>query len=73
VCFYNAEKSKVDLYDALTREYLLKEISEEGCFEIRAKSARLIVVLPSGSEVKEKDGNYNVGTTVVAYRQTRIQ
>src|SRR6185295_274648 len=73
VCFNNSEKSKVDLYDALRHEYLKKEISEEGCFEIPAKSARLIVVLPSGSELTVRDGNYTLGTKVVAYHQTRIR
>jgi hypothetical protein len=69
VCFTNSEKTKVDLFDALRHEYLFREISEEGCFEIQARSARLIVVLPSGSELKMKDGNYTVGTTVVAFNQ----
>ncbi len=73
VCFNNDAKSKVDLYDALWNEYVRKEISEEGCFEIRAKSARLIVVLPSGSELEEKNGNLKVGTTIVAFNQKRIQ
>jgi hypothetical protein len=69
VCFSNSEKSRVDLYDALRHEYAGREISEEGCFEIHAKSARLIVVLPSGSEVKLRDGRYAVGTTVVGFDQ----
>ena len=69
VCYTNPAKSKVDLFDALRHEYLSREISEEGCFEIPARSARLIVVLPSGSELKMKDGNYTVGTTVVAFDQ----
>ena len=31
-----SQKSKVDLYDALRREHLAKEISDEVCFEIQA-------------------------------------
>jgi hypothetical protein len=65
----NSEKSKVDLYDALQHMYVGKEISEEGCFEILAKSARLIVVLPSGSELQIRNGNSMVGNTIVAFDQ----
>lgn len=71
VCFYNTEKPKADLYDALSHEYVGKGISEEGCFEIAGKSARLIVVLPSGSEIKMRNGNYIVGNKVVAYDQKK--
>jgi hypothetical protein len=72
VCFYNSDKSlKVDLYDALRHEFVSKEITEEGCFSIAAKSARLLVVVPSGSQVQLKEGNYAVGDKVVAYHQLR--
>jgi len=73
VCFFNELKSKVDLYDALRHQYLSKEIGEEGCFEIPAKSSRLIVVLPSGSQVQSDDGKYTVGPTIVSFVQTRIR
>lgn len=68
VCFHTIQKVKVDLYDALSHEYVAMEISEEGCFDIQATSARLLVVLPSGSKVKIKDGDYLVGDKVVAYK-----
>jgi hypothetical protein len=68
VCFQNPKKSKVDLFDALRHDYLNIGISEEGCFEVPAKSAKLIVVLPTGSRIQVQDGNYVVGTTIVAYR-----
>ena len=71
VCFYNPEKSKSDLYDILSHEYVSKGVMEEGCFEITGKSARLIVVLPSGSEIKMRSGNYMVGTKIVAYAQSK--
>ncbi|HEX8041182.1 MAG TPA: hypothetical protein VF490_18670, partial [Chryseosolibacter sp.] len=73
VCFYNAEKTNVDLYDALSHEYLTKALNDEGCFAIEAKSARLIVVLPSGSEITMENGNYVADGKVVAYAQNENQ
>ena len=69
VCFNLSEKSRVDLYNAPALKYLGKEISKEGCFEIQAKSARLIMVLPPDRELKMREGNYAAGTTVVALDQ----
>jgi hypothetical protein len=71
VCFYNTGSAKADLYDALQHIYLNKEVTDEGCFDILAKAARLIVVLPAGSVVtlRERDGNYVVGEKIVAYKQ----
>jgi hypothetical protein len=71
VCFYNMGKSQVDLYDALTHEYIGKGISEEGCFDISAKLSRLVVVLPAGSEIEVKSGQYMVADKIVAYKQTQ--
>jgi hypothetical protein len=69
VCFHNTDKTNVDLYDALTHEYIGKDITDEGCFDIRGKAARLIVVLPAGSQLTKEDGDYMVGSKVVAYNQ----
>lgn len=69
VCFYNTGKSKVDLYDAIIHAYADKGIAEEGCFDIPAGSARLLVVLPSGSEIEMKNENYMVEDKIVAYHQ----
>ncbi|MGC4021757.1 MAG: hypothetical protein QM734_07345 [Cyclobacteriaceae bacterium] len=69
VCFYNTQKDKVDLYDALTHSYLKKEISEEGCFEIAPKSSRLLVILPSGSKMLHENGADKVQSAVVAFNQ----
>jgi hypothetical protein len=71
VCFYNMGKSQVDLYDALTHEYIGKGISEEGCFDISAKLSRLVVVLPAGSEIEVKSGQYQVADKIVAYKQNQ--
>jgi len=67
VCFTATEKGKVDLYDALNHEYLMRDVGEEGCFDIPLKSSRLVIVLPSGSEVKLKDGRYSSNGLIVAY------
>ncbi|HEV8511689.1 MAG TPA: hypothetical protein VGQ59_00335 [Cyclobacteriaceae bacterium] len=73
VCYYNTRKSKVDLYDVLSHEYVSKDITEETCFEIPSKSSRLIVLIPSGSQVQRKGGNYMVGSRVVAFNQDKIR
>ena len=73
VCFYPADKIKVDLYDALNHEYLVRDAGEEGCFDIQAKSSRLLVVLPSGSKVKIKDGKYMTNNKILAYSQLIIR
>jgi hypothetical protein len=67
VCFYNSGKEKVDLYDALTHEYVSKDVAEENCFEIPSKTARLIVVLPSGSKMTLEGGKYTIDSKIVAY------
>ena len=67
VCFPKPEGSPVDLYDVLTNEYLHRKISGEKCFEIPAQTARLIVVIPAGIEIKYKDGKYMAGDHVAFY------
>ncbi|MEO7989141.1 MAG: hypothetical protein ABI663_06335 [Chryseolinea sp.] len=67
VCFHSPEKSKVDLYDALAHEYIAREVGEEGCFSIEANASRLLVVLPSGSAVKNEDNMYKANEKVIAY------
>lgn len=69
VCYAGTTNAAVDLYDVLTHEYVAKKILEEGCFEIPAQNARLLVVLPAGSEISMHEGNYTVGEKVVAYQQ----
>jgi hypothetical protein len=66
VCFLPVDGTKVDFYDALTHEYLVRNI-EEGCFNIEAKSSRLLVILPFGSEIKFNDGRYVANGKVVAF------
>jgi hypothetical protein len=68
VCFYQADKSKTDLYDALHDEYLVRDAGEESCFGIQGKSSRLLVVLSSGSKLKMEDGKYFADNTIISYR-----
>jgi hypothetical protein len=67
VCLPNHTKYRVDLFDALQHDYLSKDNDHHACFEIPAKSSRLVVVLPAESEVQLKDGNYMIGSSVVAF------
>jgi len=73
VCFYPPGNLKVDLYDALTHDYVLREITEDGCFEIPAKSSRLLVVVPAGNKIELKDGLYTANKKIVAHKQLNIQ
>jgi hypothetical protein len=69
VCLYRNEKTKVDLYDALTHEYLMRDAGEETCFEIQPKSSRLLVILPANADVKQSGGKYLLNDKVVSYSQ----
>lgn len=67
VCFYPEDKQTVDLYDVLTHEYLRRDAGDEVCFEMEAKSSRLVVVLPRGSKIQMKDGKYISNSKILAY------
>jgi hypothetical protein len=73
VCFYPAGDAGVDLYDALTKEYLLRDVKEEGCFSIMAKSSRLLSVLPAGSVITFENGKYMANNIVVAFNQPNVR
>jgi hypothetical protein len=66
VCFYQSGK-KSDLYDALTKEYVVHNAGDEACFDIQPRSSRLIIVMPPDSEVKKVSGKYLLNDKVVAY------
>jgi hypothetical protein len=68
VCYYRTDGSPVDLYDAITHEYIVRNAGEETCFDIPAKSSRVLVVLPVGMDIEKKDGKYVLGNKVVAYQ-----
>jgi len=68
VCFLTDGNAKVDLYDALTHQYVAQNVADEGCFDIASTKARLIVVLPAGSEIKLENGKYTAGNQTVTFK-----
>jgi len=73
VCYYPEAKSNIDLYDVLTNQYLGKNFTDELCFEIPAASARLVVVLPAGTELQRQNGKYMAGAKSVSYILSKIK
>ena len=59
---------KVDLYDALSHQVIARDVTSESAIEIPAQQSILIVEIPSGSLVEERDGTYYVEDVVVAYQ-----
>ena len=69
VCFYKSDKNDVNLYDAITHEVLVRHAGEESCFDVPAKSSRVLVVVPADMDINKKGGKYLLNDKVVAYRQ----
>ncbi len=63
MCFLSLMEHEVDLYDAVTHDYLVRDTE--------AKSSRLLVVLPAETEVKINDGKYMTNNKVVTYSQLK--
>ncbi|WP_437399524.1 hypothetical protein [Flagellimonas lutimaris] len=59
---------KVDLYDAIAHQVISEGVDSNSSIDISAKKARLIVEIPAGSSIKEKEGKFYVGDVVVAFR-----
>ena len=58
---------KVDLYDAITHQVILKNVSKTGKISIPMEASRLIIEIPAGSKIILKDGKYYVNNTVISY------
>ena len=71
ISYTNEEKFKVDLYDVIEHEYIGKQIVNQSTFTIDATTAKVIVVLPSGSKIRKLGNQYRVGDKVVAYQITQ--
>lgn len=71
VCYYRSEKSRVDLYDVITHEYLARDVGEESCFEIAPRSSVLLVVLPAGTDLEREEGKYLLNDRVVAFSPSK--
>ena len=67
VNFYHDGMNAVDLFDALTDELIGSNISQETEFDIPAKSARLLIVIPTGKVIHKKGNTYEVDGKTVAY------
>lgn len=67
VVFYYDKHEAVDLYDALTQEVLAANVRADQRFAIPPKAARLLVVLPAGSDVRQEGSIYTVDKQPVAY------
>jgi hypothetical protein len=67
VAFDSYGSKRYDLYDALTCDKIMKDVSGSVDFTIPPKSSRLIVVIPAKSKI-DKNGNvYTTAGKVVAY------
>lgn len=67
VNFYHEGSNAVDLFDAITYSRIAENISREAVFTIPAKSSRLLVILPSGSEIRKDNNTYAVDGKTIAY------
>lgn len=65
---YVAQSSqKVDLYDAIGHEIIVEGVEAKGIIDIPAAKARLIVEIPSGSLIEQKEGKYYVNDVIIAF------
>tara|TARA_R110000868_G_scaffold121097_2_gene321336 strand:- start:1945 stop:3675 length:1731 start_codon:yes stop_codon:yes gene_type:complete len=67
VTYQTKNTEKVDLYDAITHQIILKNVTQSGKIIIPVEGSRLIVELPAGSRINLKDGKYYVNNTVISY------
>ncbi len=64
---FTGQEGNVDLYDALTHTTLSENTSGDSSFSIPAKGARLIVVLPGGSKIENKNNQVTSNGKVITY------
>jgi hypothetical protein len=67
VTFYHDGSTGVDLFDALTQKNLATNIQRETEFTIPPKTARILIVVPSGKTIRRNGNTYEVDGTAVAY------
>ncbi len=68
VTYQTTNSEKVDLYDAISHQVIAKKVVKSEKIVIPSKSSRLIVEIPSGSKIINKDGRFYVKETIVAFR-----
>jgi hypothetical protein len=64
---YYADK-KLDLFDIITKQYLLKSAEGDSGIEIPAGEAILVVALPAGTQLKYDGKKVKTGDAVIAYK-----
>jgi hypothetical protein len=67
VTYQTKTNTNVDLYDAISHKFLLKNVSKVGKITILGLSSRLIIEIPSRSKIVLKDGKYYANNIVVSY------
>ncbi|MCL6462753.1 MAG: hypothetical protein I4O51_12910 [Flavobacterium micromati] len=67
VTYQTKNTEKIDLYDAITQEVIIKNVYKLSKMIIPKESSRLIVELPAGSKIVFKNGKYYVNETVISY------
>ncbi len=64
---YIPQTSPADLYDMVTGSVVLKNVKGKGNISIPANEARVIVEIPSGTEIIRSNGKLTANGTVVSY------
>jgi hypothetical protein len=67
VAFESYDGNTFDLYDALTCDKIMTDVSGSVDFPISPKSSRLIVVIPAKSKIEKNGSVYTAAGKVVAY------
>ncbi|SHJ06898.1 hypothetical protein [Pseudozobellia thermophila] len=68
VKYVSKSEGKVDLYDAIRHRVIAKGVDNDSSIAIPPKEANLIVEIPAGSPVEQRQGKFYVGDVVVAYQ-----
>lgn len=62
-------KRRVNLYDAVTNKWILRDASKEGAFQLKGRQACLLVLVPAGAHITRKYGKLMGNGIVIAYGQ----
>jgi hypothetical protein len=67
VTYQTKTTTNVDLYDAISHQIVLKNVSKTGKISIPGLSSSLIIEIPSGSQIVLKDGKQYANNIVISY------
>lgn len=65
---YELSSEKTDLFDIVSKTYLARNASGKCRISLEGDSAAVVVELPAGSEIFEKDGKLMVNNNIISYR-----